>query len=140
MIGGAIAIILLIGIAGLHVFWALGGHIGQSAAVPERNGKPAFKPGPIATFAVAVALVVAVLLVAAHLGWIASPVPTGLVRVLVWMIVVAFAARAIGDFRYVGFFKRVRDTRFARLDTRVFSPLCAVLAIAVTDAVIEGRF
>ena len=30
---------------------------------------------------------------------------------------VVFLARAVGDFRYVGFFKRVRGTRFARLDT-----------------------
>jgi hypothetical protein len=40
-------------------------------------------------------------------------------------------ARAVGDFRYVGFFKRVRDSRFATLDTRVYSPLCFVLAAGV---------
>jgi hypothetical protein len=31
--------------------------------------------------------------------------------------------------RYVGFFKRIRDTRFARLDTLAYSPLCAMLAV-----------
>ncbi len=36
---------------------------------------------------------------------------------------------AIGDFRLVGFWKRIRDSRFARLDTAVYSPLCLVLAI-----------
>lgn len=138
MIGGALAIIALLLIAGLHVFWALGGRIGQAVAVPERNGKPAFKPGPVATFAVAVALVIAALLVAAQCGWVVLPLSAGTVRLLVWLIVVAFAARAVGDFRYVGFFKRVRDTRFARLDTRVFSPLCAALALAIADAAIEG--
>jgi hypothetical protein len=34
-----------------------------------------------------------------------------------------FGARAIGERRYVGFFKRVRGTAFAWWDTRVFSPL-----------------
>lgn len=29
---------------------------------------------------------------------------------------------------HVGFFKRVRDTAFARYDTFVYSPLCAVIA------------
>ena len=40
-------------------------------------------------------------------------------------------ARAIGEFRYVGFFKRVVGSRFATLDTFVYSPLCLALAIGV---------
>jgi hypothetical protein len=39
--------------------------------------------------------------------------------------------RAIGDFRYVGFFKRIRDSKFARLDTLAYSPLCAALAVLI---------
>ena len=39
--------------------------------------------------------------------------------------------RAIGDFRYVGFFKRVRGSRFARMDTTLYSPLCLALAAGV---------
>jgi hypothetical protein len=41
------------------------------------------------------------------------------------------ALRAIGEFRYVGLFKRVRESRFAALDTRVYTPLCVALAAAV---------
>ena len=40
-----------------------------------------------------------------------------------------FAARAIGERRYVGFFKRVRTTEFAWWDTRVYSPLCAGISV-----------
>ena len=36
-------------------------------------------------------------------------------------------ARAIGDSELVGFFKEVRDSKFARLDTLFYSPLCVVL-------------
>jgi hypothetical protein len=39
--------------------------------------------------------------------------------------------RAIGDFHLIGFFKRVRGTRFASLDTAVYSPLCLALALGV---------
>ena len=39
--------------------------------------------------------------------------------------------RAIGDFKYVGFFKRVRGSKFARMDTLVYSPLCLLLALGV---------
>jgi hypothetical protein len=38
------------------------------------------------------------------------------------------AARAVGDFRLVGLFKRVRGTRFARYDSLVYTPLCLALA------------
>ncbi len=138
MIGGAIAIVTFLLIAAIHVFWALGGRIGRTAAVPERDGKPTFKPGPLATFAVAVALVIAAILIAVHLGWLTSPLPPIVVRVLVWLLALVFAMRAIGDFRYVGVFKRVTGSRFARLDTRIYAPLCAALAIAVVDAAIEG--
>ncbi len=140
MIGAVVAVALLLAIAALHIFWALGGRLGHTVAVPERNGKPAFQPGPLATFAVAVVLVIAATLIAALRGWIALPLSLGLVRILVWLIALAFAVRAIGDFRYVGFFKRIRDTGFGRLDTRIYSPLCALLAIAVADAAIEDGF
>jgi hypothetical protein len=51
-------------------------------------------------------------------------------RIGIWVLAAVFAARAVGDFRYVGFFKRVRDSRFARRDSRLFSPLCAAIALA----------
>lgn len=44
-------------------------------------------------------------------------------------LAVVLFLRAIGDFRLVGFFKQIRDTRFARLDTILYSPLCLVMAI-----------
>jgi hypothetical protein len=53
------------------------------------------------------------------------------IEVGAWLIAAVFALRAIGDFRYVGFFKRIRDSRFARLDTLAYSPLCACLALLV---------
>ena len=42
----------------------------------------------------------------------------------------------MGDFRTVGFFKKVRATRFAQLDSRIYSPLCAVLSAGC--AVVAG--
>jgi hypothetical protein len=50
------------------------------------------------------------------------------------LIAFIFLARAVGDFNYVGFFKRVKRTAFAKNDSRYFAPLC--LFIAVTSAVI----
>ena len=55
-------------------------------------------------------------------------------RLLSWLslaLALGLLARAIGEFKYVGFFKRVRGSRFARLDTLIYSPLCLSLAIGV---------
>jgi hypothetical protein len=46
----------LIAIALLHVFWASGGRWGSQNAVPEIDGRPAFKPGKTATWIVAALL------------------------------------------------------------------------------------
>jgi hypothetical protein len=64
-------------------------------------------------------------------GWLQFPLGAGALRVLGYALALLFLARAIGDFRLVGFFKRLRGTRFASLDTRYYSPLCLGLALGV---------
>jgi hypothetical protein len=34
----------------------------------------------------------------------------------------------MGEFNYVGFFKKVKDTEFAKWDTKLFSPLCLLIS------------
>jgi hypothetical protein len=51
----------------------------------------------------------------------------GLSRVLALVLLL----RAVGDFHYVGFFKRIRNTRFAKMDTLIYTPLCLALAVGV---------
>lgn len=81
--------------------------------------------------AVAGALFAAACLVAASRGWVSSPASTPMLNVAMLVLALVFLGRAIGDFRLLGFFKRVHGTAFARLDTLVFSPLCLLLAIAI---------
>ncbi len=119
---------LLIAIAILHLYWALGGHRGAQAAVPEHAGKPLFVPGPVACLVVAALLSAAALVVgSAATDWLRPWLPRTWSVVATVLVGVAFSARAVGDFRWVGFFKRQRATAFARLDTRVYSPLCLAL-------------
>ncbi len=118
-------------LAALHLYWAAGGQWGLDAAVPtepKTGGQPTFRPGPLATLAVAVLLLAAALVALAAAGRIALPVPHGLVRFGIWALAVVFLVRAVGDFRYAGFFKRVRGTRFAEMDTKLYSPLCLALS------------
>jgi hypothetical protein len=52
-------------------------------------------------------------------------------------VAVILLLRGIGDFRYVGLFKRVRDTPFARMDSRVYTPL--VLALAAVAGLVATK-
>ena len=45
------------------------------------------------------------------------------------VISVIFLIRAVGDFKYVGFFKRTRETSFAKMDSRYYSPLCLLVSV-----------
>ncbi len=134
MIGAVASIAILATIAALHAYWASGGQFGKAAAIPERDGKPVLHPTPAITWGVAACLVLAALVIAARAGLIAFVGPVPVIRLATWVLVGVFAARAVGEFRYVGFFKRVRGSRFSRLDTAFYSPLCCVLALLIADA------
>ncbi len=139
MIGAVVSVTILVLIAATHLYWAMGGRLGKSAAVPERNGLPAFEPGALATLGVAVALLIAAAIVAIQAGLIFQGGFQPYAFILSVALALVFLARAVGDFRYVGFFKRVVGSRFARLDTWVFSPLCVLLALLIAD-VLTGAF
>ena len=139
MAGALVAVTLLVLIAATHVYWALGGRTGKSAAIPERHGLPAIRPSSTATFLVAMALLIAASVVAIQAGLILQGQFQPYVLVVSVLLAVIFLARAVGDFRYVGFFKRIVGSRFARLDTWVFSPLCILLAFLIVDAIV-GAF
>jgi len=114
----------------LHVAWAVGIRMGDRAVIPERDdGEPTFHPGPVSTYAVAGLLFIAALLVTQRVGLGRALLPAPLVVPGCWALAVAFVLRAMGEFRYVGFFKRVRGTAFARMDSRYYSPLALLLGI-----------
>jgi hypothetical protein len=121
----AAAILAVIGV--LHVYWAAGGKSG-GVAIPERNGVPAFTPTKAVTLGVALLLFTAAALVLGRLGLWGGALPSWMFRVGVWGVLVVFIARAVGDFRLVGLFKRIRNSRFAHWDTILFTPLCLLIA------------
>ena len=134
VIAGSVAILILLIVAAVHIYWAAGGKAGKGAAIPSANGRAVIRPSAFGTALVAVGLCAMAALVALRIGWLDLPALPGnsaVVEIGTWLMAVVFALRAIGDFRYVGFFKRIRDGKFARLDTLVYSPLCAFLALLI---------
>jgi hypothetical protein len=133
----AVFIVLLV-LAGIHVLWALGWRFGNTSVVPEIAGRPAFTPGPVACLAVAALLSTAAALGALASGWFhIAWLPSWIPRVGTGGVSLVFALRAIGDFRLMGLFKRVRGTRFARMDSLLYVPLCLFLAIGCALAAIR---
>lgn len=127
----AVAAILIL-LALIHAYWAMGGRVGAAAAVPTgATGAPAFAPGRAATLAVAAALLLAAGLVLGRAEVMPRFAPDAAYHWGTWTLGALLAVRAVGDFRYVGLFKRVRRTRFGLLDTRLYTPLCIVLGGAV---------
>lgn len=121
----------------VHLYWAAGGKLGFQAAIPQLPGefasgpRPAFIPSALATFLVAVGLVSIALLVCLRAGLYFPAVSHGALQWGISAIAVVMFARAIGDSELVGFFKKVGGSRFARLDTYFYSPLCLVLGVGL---------
>ncbi len=117
------------GLSLVHVYWLFGGRVGRLAAIPELDGEPVFQPSASATLVVAIGLALCAVVIAAAAGLLTLPLPRAVYVWLTRALAVILLLRAIGDFRLVGFSKRICDSRFARLDTVVYSPLCLALAI-----------
>lgn len=130
----ALTLIAIFGAIGLlHLYWAVRGVHSGGAAIPTReNGKPVFLPSRATTMMVVFAFVAAIVVMSGRAGLFESNRPlTMLWQIGTWVLGTVFLARAIGDFRYVGLFKRERASKFAEADTRYFTPLCIALACGV---------
>ena len=132
MAGAAVAVCAILTIiATVHFYWATGGTVWKAGAIPSRRGVPVLSPSPAITVLVGVALLGMAALVGSTAGLLPRFLPTGLLRGASAMFALVFAVRAVGEFRYVGFFKRVRGSVFAGRDTYLYSPLCLVLAVLI---------
>ncbi|MDB5995787.1 MAG: hypothetical protein JWP42_2923, partial [Pseudomonas sp.] len=116
-----------------HVYWGLGGQWAAVAAVPQvpmegsARLRPAFKPSGWLTLLVAFGLLLIAGLVCLRVGWWVPAVSHWSLQWVISAIAMLMFARAIGESHLVGFFKQVKGSKFARLDTWVYSPLCVAL-------------
>ncbi|MDZ4716733.1 MAG: DUF3995 domain-containing protein [Cytophagales bacterium] len=129
----AIPILLLsifITLGALHFYWGLGGNWGIGSTVPRTlEGKALLSPTPFHCFVVGAGLLAFGLLVGIRGELIAVEMPQLLTDYGLFAVAFIFLARAVGDFRMVGFFKKLRDTPFGKMDTKLYSPLSLVIGI-----------
>ena len=118
-------------IGAVHFYWAAGGSAGKAGAIPSRNGRPVLSPSRISTALVGAALFGMAGIVGSTAGILPRFLPLGLLQGASVVLALTFAARAVGEFRYVGFFKRVRGSIFSERDTYIYSPLCLLLGVLI---------
>ena len=119
-------------LSGLHLYWMLGGKWGLDQVLPTKlgGGERMLNPGPVACIVVALGLLgFALYNVGLGLGF-SLGLPFGAEKWGIWVLAGIFLLRAVGDFRYVGFFKKIKNTAFGRMDTRWYAPLCLYLGIS----------
>jgi hypothetical protein len=113
-------------LSGIHIYWAMGGKWGMNAAVPTKaTGDTVFSPSVLATVVVAFGLFAMGMIQFSFIDIISYSI----FRFVEFAIALIFFVRAIGDFKYVGFFKKITSTTFAQNDTKFYSPLCLVISM-----------
>ena len=120
--------LILLAIALLHFYWMLGGKWGFNHSLPSQpNGEYLFTPGKLATGVVGLALVGMVYFIFLRLQNPSSS--NWIFKYGLYFLGGIFTLRAIGDFKYVGFFKKIKGTPFSKNDTSFYSPLCLLIGI-----------
>jgi|SRR4051794_4066269 hypothetical protein len=132
----AVSLAIIAFAAGFHVYWAVGGQVGLGVSLPQQqNGAPVMvRRLPLwrpAAGAVAAALLVLAALLLARAQLLGLPVSDELIQGALLVVGLAFVARSLVPNRYVGFFKFLRTTRWAKFDTRLYSPLFLLLGILI---------
>lgn len=118
-------------ISGFHFYWAMGGKVGFDVVLPSNTeGSKSLNPSTTITFiAACVFLSVAVFyLIKANL--ISIQLPNLISNYGFYALAIVLIIRAMGDFKYVGFFKSIKNTPFAIYDTHYYSPLCLYLGLS----------
>lgn len=122
-------ILLLLSV--IHFYWAFGGQWGFATALPtNEEGKRVLNPKKIDSLIVAIGLSSFATYLLVYSGWLLLDLPSWIFDYGIWVIIIIFLLRAIGDFKYVGLFKRVKNTDFSARDKIYYSPLCLWLSFS----------
>ncbi|WP_431167713.1 DUF3995 domain-containing protein [Tenacibaculum halocynthiae] len=113
-----------------HIYWLLGGTWGVKKVIPTKNNQLNSVAIPkFATVIVAAVLILFGFVYLVKTELINIELPNIVIEYGYWFIPCIFIIRAIGEFNYVGFFKKIKGTEFAKADSKIFSPLCLGIGI-----------
>lgn len=127
----SIETIIFLILSAIHFNWVFGGKFGFDNALPTKeNGTRVLNPRKIDSAIVGVGLLLFAIYYMIVGKYIQIDLPNWITNYLGWIIPIIFIFRAIGEFKYVGFFKKIKETTFGKFDSKYFSPLCLFIGIA----------
>lgn len=107
--------------------------------MPHIDGKPRFIPSKTAIWMVTVAVVIGILIILGRMEIWGANLPAWVFKTGIWAIFIVFIIRIVGNFWFYGLFKKIKDTSFAYWDTKLYIPLCLVMA-GLTIVVALSKF
>ncbi|WP_125719726.1 DUF3995 domain-containing protein [Flavobacterium ustbae] len=114
----------------VHFYWAFGGKCGTQGVYPTLDAQtPSKNPGIIPTLIVAIGLLAFAFFYLIRVKIILFKLPFWIEKYGLWILMSIFILRSIGDFKYLGFFKRIKKTNFGQNDTKYFVPLCLIISV-----------
>lgn len=121
---------ILATLAIIHFNWAAGGKFGFEGSIPTtEEGDSVLKPSAWDSIIVGLGLAVFAFYFAVSGGLLNVKLPIWIAKYGGWVISAIFLLRAMGDFNYVGFFKKKTNTKFYKMDTKLYVPLCLLLGL-----------
>lgn len=125
-----ILLVIFTSLGFIHFYWLFGGKWGLEKVIPTKDNQLNTLSIPkFATLIVGLIFVFFGLIYLVKSGLTNLEVPNWVTNYGYWILPSIFILRAIGDFKYVGFFKKIKNTNFAKADSMFFSPLCLTVAI-----------
>ena len=114
----------------LHINWALGGKWGFEVVIPTNpKGQKVLNPKKRYSLTVGLCLLVFSLYYLLKSDLLSFYVSSKTPFVAGWIISILFILRAIGDFKYIGIFKTIKETDYANLDSKYFTPMCLLMGV-----------
>lgn len=127
---GLLLVLVFLVLAGIHVYWFFGGTWQAMEAIPTNiKGEAMLKPSPLSFWVVIFGLLFFGFLAFQKTGVSPISLPSWLANYGLKVVGFIFLLRAVGDFNYVGFFKKVNETVFAQQDSQYYIPLCITISL-----------
>jgi hypothetical protein len=121
---------LLFLIGCIHLYWTVGGKRAFYHSLPRKaTGELLFVPKKIDCLIVGIGLIGFGFLLLAGIEVIVLPIRDVWVKNGSLIVGVIFITRALGDFKYLGFFKSVRNNPFAKYDSLYYSPISLYMGL-----------
>lgn len=122
--------IIFISISLIHFLWGSGFNWGIENTLPtDEDGKRILNPRKMDCFIMGFGLLAMASFYFLMLSMFEINLKHWIFSIGQWVIPSIFIVRAIGDFKYVGFSKRIKSTNFSKWDSKLYTPLCLFIGI-----------